>query len=162
MNIQAKKWHLKCILKKMILRFMYTESLVIPASVTFRTGFEIYISKNGKILIGENVFFNNYCSITAMGKIEIGDDCIFGEGVKIYDHNHVFKKIPEIISTQGFKVGKVSIGKNCWIGSNVVLLKGSTIGDNCVVSAGCVIDSFIPSNSIVKRDGTIELISRKE
>lgn len=137
---------------------MYKGNLIIPTSVTFRTGFAIYISNNGKIQIGENVFFNNYCSLTAMSTIKIGDNCIFGEGVKIYDHNHVFKKIPELISTQGFKVGEVIIGNNCWIGSNTVLLKGTVIGDNSVISAGCVIDSSIPSNSIVKRDGTIELI----
>ena len=39
------------------------------------------------VKIGDNVFFNNGTSIAAKEKIEIGDNCIFGENVKIYDHN---------------------------------------------------------------------------
>lgn len=49
------------------------------------------------VKIGDNVFFNNGTSIAAKEKIEIGDNCIFGENVKIYDHNHVFKDLQKPI-----------------------------------------------------------------
>ena len=49
-------------------------------------------------------------------------------------------------------LGEVIIGDNCWIGSNVILLKGAHIGDGCVIGAGCVISQTIPANTIVRND----------
>ena len=79
----------------------------------------------------------------------------------MYDHNHIFKNIPEIIARQGFKTAPITIGNNCWFGTNVVILKGVTVGDNCVISADCIVDKDVPDNSILKRDGTIEKIVSK-
>ena len=82
--------------------------------------------------------------------------------MKIYDHNHRFREDTPI-KEQGYSNGKVHIGKHCWIGSNVVILKGADISDNCVIGAGCVIDGFVPEGSIVKSSGnyTIEKIIKK-
>ena len=84
------------------------------------------------------MFFNNYCSVCAQNEICIGDGTIFGENVKIYDHNHVYKDPSVLIKHQGYTSAPIHIGKHCWIGSNVTILKGVTIGDNCVIGAGCV------------------------
>lgn len=43
----------------------------------------------------------------------------------------------------------MSIGKHCWIASNVIILKGVTIGDGCVIGANCVIHRAISANTIV-------------
>lgn len=69
--------------------------------------------------------------------------------------------MPELIIDQGFKVGKVNIGNNCWIGSNVIILNGVRIGNNCVIGAGCIIDRDIPNNSILRHDGTLSKIRSK-
>ena len=90
---------------------------------------------------------NNYCSINCLENIEIGENTLFGEGVKIYDHNHQYSS--EKIEHQKFTTAPVKIGKNCWLGSNVIILKGVTIGDNVILGAGCVIYKDIPANSIV-------------
>ena len=105
------------------------------------------------VKIGKNVFFNNGCSVAAMDRVEIGNDCLFGENVKIYDHNHRFnmKDIP--VKKQGYTSNRIIIGNNNWIGSNVVILKGVKIGENCVVGAGCVVDTDIEDNCIVKNIG---------
>ena len=42
----------------------------------------------------------------------------------------------------------VHIGNNVWIGGNVVILAGVTIGDNCTIGAGSVVTKDIPANSI--------------
>lgn len=107
------------------------------------------IDKTGKVIIGNNVFFNNYCSINANEQITIGDGTLFGENVKVYDHNHCYKDIDVPIKEQGFTTAPISIGKHCWIGSNVVILKGVTIGDNCVIGAGCIIYKDVPANTVV-------------
>lgn len=84
-----------------------------------------------------------------MNIISIGDGMIFGENVKIYDYNHIYKDISISIKIQGYTSAPITIGKHCWIGSNVTILKGVTIGDNCVIGAGCVIHKDVPPNSIV-------------
>ena len=110
-------------------------------------GNNIYIRNNALLKIDDNVFMNNYCSINCLEKIELGENTLFGEGVKIYDHNHQYSS--EKIEHQKFTTAPVKIGKNCWLGSNVIILKGVTIGDNVILGAGCIIYKDVPANSIV-------------
>lgn len=147
--------------KKAYYNFIYKGQLIWSKSVSFRERLDFFLEKDAILTIGEHTFFNRDCSITVQEKITIGDYCIFGENVKMYDHNHIFKNIPEIIARQGFKTVPITIGNNCWFGTNVVVLKGVTVGDNCVISAGCIVDKDVPDNSILKRDGTIEKIVSK-
>ena len=161
MSFITKKWGLKCRIKKLFYKIYYKNQVKLHNSVTFRDSFKILPTKESRITIGKGTFFNNYCSIASQGEIIIGEYCLFGEGVKIYDHNHIFKNMPELIIDQGFKVGKVNIGNNCWIGSNVIILNGVRVGNNCVIGAGCIIDKDIPNNSILRHDGTLSKIRSK-
>lgn len=115
-----------------------------------RNDFNLMISPDAKVRVGRNTFFNNHCSLNALCSISIGDNCLFGEGVRIYDHNHRFSKVGLPFVLQGFKSGDVQIGSNCWIGSNVLILKGAVIGDNCVIGAGSIVSGSIPPSSLVK------------
>lgn len=124
--------------------------VVFGKGVHFRKYCSIICSNNGQLTLGENVFFNNYCSINCLYKITIGENTIFGEGVKLYDHNHQFKNKNINIADQGYSYGEINIGSNCWIGSNVTILKGVTIGDNVVIGANCLIYKSVPANTIVK------------
>lgn len=112
----------------------------------------ILLDKKATIEIGDDCFFNNDCSINALKSIKIGKGTIFGEGVKIYDHNHRFSDLQKSIKNQGFVSDEITIGNHCWIGSNVIILKGAKISDNCVIGAGVVVKEFIPSNTIVKQN----------
>ena len=89
-------------------QFIYTcryKHLSIGKKVYVKSGFRLQMEDEAVISIGDRCFFNNDCSITARESISIGNDCLFGEGVKIYDHNHVFKHIPTPIAQQGFSEG---------------------------------------------------------
>lgn len=125
-------------------------SVYISKGVFLRDYCRVLAHYDGKIVIGERVFFNYGCSINSYNLVTIGDDTIFGENVKIYDHNHRFtdKSVP--IHKQGYKSAPVSIGKNCWIASNVTILKGVTIGDNVIIGAHNLIYQSIPSGTVVK------------
>src|SRR5690606_41248061 len=70
---------------------------------------------------------NNYCSINCLKDIEIGENTLFGEGVRIYDHNHQYsyENAHLNVNPREFTFGAVKIGQNCWLGSNVVVLKRS-------------------------------------
>jgi len=122
-----------------------------------------YVADGGTVEVGANVFFNSNCSVTARKRIEIGDDSLFGDNVKIYDHNHRFGG-RGLMRRRGFSSAPVRIGSNTWIASNVVILKGVTIGNNCVVSAGVVVDFDVPDDTLVKpaaRNVVFERIRRE-
>lgn len=97
----------------------------------------------------KTVFFNHHCSLTSLKNIYIGDDCIFGENVKIYDHNHNIDKKSIIFRKQGYNIASVIIGNNCWIGSNVTILPGVCIGNNVVIGAGSIITKNISDNTML-------------
>ena len=152
--IQKIYWHVVAIVKIVLYRMMFGKGLEFPFSSTFRERFNLTIVNmggvNSKVVIGKNVFFNHDCSITCSGSsVTIGDGTIFGENVKIYDHNHRYKDTTIPIKEQGYTSAPVKIGKHCWIASNVVILKGVSIGDNCVIGAGCVIFKDVPDGKVV-------------
>lgn len=123
--------------------------ILVHPNVRVRNDFNITIGRNGKLTIGEHCFFNNSCSINCLGNIKIGNNNQFGEAVLMYDHNHNWQDESQLISDQGYTIGSIEIGDNCWIGSHVVILKDVKIGNNVIIGAGCVIFKSIPSNSIV-------------
>lgn len=135
-------------------RFVYRDRFVYGQHFKFRGNFNLYIESTGCIEFGDNCFVNNYFSATSIKEIKIGNDCIFGESVKIYDHNHKYSEkdagIP--IHSQGFTSKGVSIGNNCWIASNVTILAGVHIGDNCVIGADCLIYKDVPTGSVIKHN----------
>lgn len=119
---------------------------------------------SGEVKIGHRTFFNRNVSINCQERIVIGSDCMFGNNVSIFDHDHVFSSLDRPFKDQGFKTGPVVIGSNVWIGSGTIILKGVTIGDNVVIGASSLIKSDVPSNSIVKTESkqTVESIRFKQ
>jgi acetyltransferase-like isoleucine patch superfamily enzyme len=109
------------------------------------------VQNGGFLEIKDRVFFNNFCSINCLEKISIGENTLFGENVKLYDHNHSYERNEDglQVSHSEFRTAPIIIGKNCWLGSNVVVLKGVTIGDNSIIGAGCIIHKNIPADSTV-------------
>lgn len=142
-------YHIVCLLKWTYYKLIYGKSFVMPKDSTYRSGFHLVIEDTGKVKIGHRCFFNHYCTLASRAGITIGDGTIFGENVKIYDHNHCYSAPSVPIKEQGYTSAPIKIGSHCWIASNVVILKGVTIGDNCVIGAGCVIYKDVPDNSVV-------------
>ncbi len=122
--------------------------LHIGRNCQFEAGCDLQIHGNGRLSIGQRVYMNRYCMVSAHGSVEIGNHCIFGPGVKIFDNNHRFTKSNGACSS--IDAGRIKIGNNCWVASDVIILKGADIGDNCVIGAGCIIKDTIPSGSLVR------------
>lgn len=81
--------------------------------------------------------------------IEIGDNCVLTYGVSIIAHDYswsILRKSHNIIAPTGG--GKIIIGSNVFIGVNSVILRNSSIGDNCIIGAGSVVCTKIPANSV--------------
>lgn len=111
-------------------------------------GRTVIIAGDGaELTIGSRVYFNEDAMISCKEQISIGDGCRFGPNVKIFDNDHKFDAYCGVSSEH--VTAPVHIGKNCWVGSNVVVLRGTQIGDNCVIGAGCVVNGNIPAGSLV-------------
>lgn len=143
---------------KLKMKVLY-QNRVIYKGLRIRGAVSFFLEDEARVEIG-GAFFNRGCSLNAHKLIRIGNNCIFGENVKIYDHNHLYNRIDIPISQQGFSEGEVVIGDNCWIGSNVTILKGVTIGDNVVIGANCLIYKDVPSNAVVKLGNTLIITER--
>lgn len=143
-------FHLNAYFYLFLYKIIYGKSFQFGKKVTFRKGFTLMIGGGeGKVIISDGVFFNNYCSVCSMNKIEIGKNTIFGENVKIYDHNHEYKSPAVLIKNQGYNSKPIIIGENCWVGSNVMILKGVKIGDNSVIGAGCIVFKDVEPGSVI-------------
>lgn len=140
---------LKSFSKLSYYKLKYGKRLKVGKGVHFRKGLIINISRNGKVVIGDGTFFNNYCSINCHNKIVIGKNNLFGEGVKIYDHNHVFND-KSVNMKKSFRDGVITIGSKNWFGSNVIVLSKAKIGDNNVFGANTVLNSEFGSGVLVK------------
>lgn len=103
---------------------------------------------SSKIIIGDNCRING-AYIHSQAEIRIGNNCVIASNVNIMDSNG-----HETISkdrTVGRDIPlKIVIGNNVWIGINCIILKGSHIGDNSIIGAGCVVKGYVPNNCIVR------------
>ncbi len=127
------------------------KNLIIKKNIKFYNHVNIIIGKNAVLEVDENTTINKYTSIVALEKITIGQNCLIGENVKIYDNNHRvdIQDGAQFASHKEFTTSPVKIGNNCWLGSNVTILKGVTIGDNSIIGAGCTIYKDVPANTTV-------------
>ena len=120
--------------------------------------FENFHVSSGKVILHDGVFINNSCSFNCMERIEIGAGTMMGEGVRFYDHDHIYTA--ETIEKWQWTTAPIRVGRDCWIGSNVTILKGVTIGDNTIIGAGCLIRNDVPSNSVVYQDRNLIIKKR--
>lgn len=114
-----------------------------------RSGVIFNVSVNGVLDIGKNVFINSGTKINVRKHVSIGDDCMIGQNVLIYDHDHDYRSDN---IREKFVTGPISIGKNVWIGSGVIILKGVSIGDNSIIAAGTVVINDVPANVVYFRE----------
>lgn len=103
--------------------------------------------RNSQIVIGNNIATNNNIMLCAANYIEIGDDTMIGQNVTIMDHEA--HGIEADKRRQIGEIGKVIIGKNAWLGNNVIILKNTKIGDNSIVASGAIVSGEFPANVII-------------
>ena len=101
-----------------------------------------------KIHIGSGCAFSNNITLCALNSIIIGDYCLIGDMVSIFDADHHELNPAQRWSGQG-RIAPVVIGNNVWIGSRAMILRGVTIGNHSVVGAGAVVTRSVPSRTVV-------------
>lgn len=105
------------------------------------------------ITIGNHCNIGEYCHITAIRRIVIGDGLLTGRFVLISDNSHGGLSREETVippaSRQLVSKGEVVIGHHVWIGDKATILAGVHIGDNAIVAANSVVTKDVPANSMV-------------
>jgi galactoside O-acetyltransferase len=98
--------------------------------------------------VGDNTFFNNGATLRAYGAgISIGADCLFGWDVQVLDSD--FHELDPRRRRSGSAPSQpVEIGDNVFLGADVVVMKGVTIGDDTVVGARSVVSRSLPGGVI--------------
>ncbi|MGP5290989.1 DapH/DapD/GlmU-related protein [Brachybacterium tyrofermentans] len=115
----------------------------IDESVTLFPPFTSDFGKN--IDLGRRVFLNAGCRFQDQGGLHIGDDCLIGQNTVIATLNHDLAP-----SRRGdLHPAPVTIGNNVWIGANVTILPGITIGDDAVIAAAAVVTKDVPAKALV-------------
>ncbi|MDX2133699.1 MAG: acyltransferase [Saprospiraceae bacterium] len=99
------------------------------------------------IVIGNNNFIGNNTEFNIKSLVQIGNNNLIGACTKFVDHDHGFGP-GELISKQECPTQPIILGNDIWIGYNVVILKGVTIGNGSVVAAGAVVTKSIPQNEV--------------
>ena len=98
------------------------------------------------ISVGENFYMNHNGVILDAAKVEFGDNVFIAPNCGFYTAGH---PIDVEQRNKGLEYAKpIKVGDNVWIGGNVVVLPGVTIGNNCVIGAGSIVVKDIPDNSI--------------
>ena len=101
-----------------------------------------YCDYGFNIEVGKNFYANYNCTILDVGKVTIGDNCMFAPNVAIYTAGHPIH--PDSRNSM-YEYGiPVSIGDNCWLGGNTIVCPGVKIGNNVVIGAGSVVTKDIP------------------
>ena len=114
------------------------KNLWMEANINFAYGCNTYF--------GDNVYANFNLTVVDDGEVHIGDSVMFAPNVTITTTGH---PVHPSFRDKGAQFSlPVHIGSHTWIGSNVVIMPGVTIGENSVIGAGSVVTRDIPANVV--------------
>lgn len=103
-----------------------------------------------EFVIGNGVIINYNFTAFISDKCSIGDNTIIASNVMITTENHGINPEHSLpYAQQPLTSGKVEIGKNVWVGQNVIIMAGVTIGDNAVVGAGSIVTKNVSPLTMV-------------
>lgn len=115
----------------------------VPESVGMFPPFNTDFGKN--TVVGERTFINAGCKFQDQGGIVIGDDCLIGHNATLCTINH--DQDPDRRGDMEFR--PIRIENKVWLGANVTILPGVTIGEGAIVAAGAVVTKDVAARTIV-------------
>ena len=108
----------------------YTSVVSCPEHITIERG----VRRSFALSIG--------CYFQGYNGIFIGEETLFGPGVRVLSANHEIGDVEK-------KAPPIYIGRRCWLGANVIILPGITLGNDTIVGAGAVVTRNFPEGKVV-------------
>jgi acetyltransferase-like isoleucine patch superfamily enzyme len=131
-------------------------SLEIAPGATLRLGRWSWIGHGckirvheGEVEIGAKTVLGQECTISSFQHVSIGRECILADRVMLIDFDHGVVEVDRPVREQGIYKRDVRVGNNVWVGYGACFLRGTTVGDNCVVGTNSVITKDVPDNAVV-------------
>lgn len=100
------------------------------------------------ICLADRVFVGRGCEFNIRNGITVGDDCLIASGCKFIDHDHAMEVGDLPMNRQPCPDAPIVLESDSWLGVNVVVLKGVTVGRGAVVGAGAVLTKSVPAYEI--------------
>ena len=98
-----------------------------------------YLDHTYNITAGRSLGINTGAFISARAPLTFGNGVLVGPNVVIVTSNHRYDMLDRPISEQGHDLAPITIGDDCWIGANAVILAGVNVAQGTIVSAGAVV-----------------------
>jgi acetyltransferase-like isoleucine patch superfamily enzyme len=103
----------------------------------------------GQVSIGAKSVLGQECTISSYRRVAIGRECIVADRVMLIDFDHGMVEIERPIRNQGIYTREVHVGHNVWIGYGACILRGVTVGNNCVIGTNAVVTKDFPDDSVI-------------
>ena len=126
-------------------KIQFGENCVLEKNIILK--FDDIWSRGYSIVFGNNVFIGQGCEFNITGGLNVDDNCLIASGCKFIDHDHGIDG-PALMRLQKLRVEPIFVGKGAWLGVNVVVLRGVSIGAGAVVGAGSVVTKSVGENEV--------------
>lgn len=100
------------------------------------------------IRIGDRCAIRTGCTISASESVVLEDDVTLAGNVLVTDSDHDWTGPHAGVTANPLIAAPVRIGRGTWLAENVAVLRGSSIGEHCVIGANSVVRGHIPPGSI--------------
>jgi acetyltransferase-like isoleucine patch superfamily enzyme len=101
--------------------------------------------RHSRAVVGHRVYIGTH---SLVGLVTIGDDTLIGDHVHLLSgkDQHSFSDFDRRIQDQPRKLSLITIGRNCWVGTNSVLMEN--IGNHCIIGAGSVVTRRVADGTV--------------
>jgi maltose O-acetyltransferase len=137
------------------LRIKDNSSIIIGDNVVIDNGVRLLSAQNGKLIIGDGTKIGKNSIFNAGEDIIIGNNCLISGNVSINSSTHSFKIKNSLYKNQ-YKHKKIQIGQNVWLGANVIILPGVSVGEDSVIDANLIINFNVDKLNIIKNKQQID------
>ncbi len=99
------------------------------------------------IVIGDEAFIGRACEFNVVVGVTVEPLARLASGCKLVDHDHAVMPAGAPMGPAG-REGPITIGRDAWLGANVLVLRGVTVGAGAIVAAGAVVTRPVPADEI--------------
>lgn len=124
-----------------------------PGSVVFGPGVVVCSNTTieaagGSVLVGANIVVGEYSTLQGQGGLVLEDNVLLASHVHFITNRHLYEDPSVPVRDQGDRSSPILIRENSWIGVNVTILPGVTVGRNSVVGSGSIVRQDVPDRCV--------------